>query len=172
MKRPPLTELDYRTHYVAAYLSLQLGTADECIDWARDMVEAGRETEHILILASCEKQASHFDVDLFLSNALKEIGYPQKKSDDLGDCHGSYYVYKVAYGEVAKANLVKLGEHARLVGGKLQDFEYLYWAGEPLEWEHITYEYWPGSSPEEIEELIVQQAQQWLTDNEQMLRLK
>ncbi|MBX2904846.1 MAG: hypothetical protein KF744_02330 [Taibaiella sp.] len=173
MNKPPLTELDYFTHYVAAYLPLQLSTADECIDWARDMVEAGRETEHILILAACDKPANYFEIEGYLKKVIIEIGYPERDKEEFVVCHLGYLIYQLAHCEKIQMNLRKISTLAFSINEKLDEFHTLYYGWDDLMFgEHYLQEYWPGATLANIESLIVQQARQWLIEHDDFLRLK
>jgi len=172
MNKPPLTKLDYFTHYVAAYVPLELGIGDDCIDWAIDMIAAGRETEHILVLAACEKPANHFEIDGYLAKALAEIGYPQRGKEDLFVCHASYLIYQLSQEKNIKSNLSKITSLSLPHSEIIDNFEMLYYALDDLEWGYEAQEYWPGATLGNIEARIVQQAQQWLTENDDFLRLK
>lgn len=171
MSSTPLTELDYFTHYVAAYVQLQLGTGDDCIDWALAMIAAGRDTEHILVLAACSKPANHFEIDGYLTKALTEIGYPQKNKEQLLICHASYLVFQMAQGKGLQKNFNKIGTLAALLDETTHEFKMLSNAWDELEWGYEALEYRPGATLKNIESLIVQQAHLWLAENDTTLRI-
>jgi len=173
MSNTPLTELDYRTHYIAAYIPLEICTGDDCVAWARDMVEAGRDTAHILILAACEKPASHREIDAYLQKALYEIGYPTCDDRELRDRLCSYYVYQLTLGKMIRQILNEICHLTYTYNGRLSRFKLLSDSWNDLEWGgYFAQEYWPGATLANIESLIIQQAHLWLAENEEFLRLK
>lgn len=172
MNNTPLTELDYFTHYVAAYIPLQLGTGDDCIDWALAMIAAGRDTEHILVLAACSKPANHFEIDGYLTKALAEIGYPEKDKEEQMVCHASYLIYRLSQGREVQKDLSRITRLPFSSDDLLYDFRRLSWALDDLKWGYKAQEYWPGATLANIESLIIKQANLWLTENHDFLRLK
>ncbi|MBS1511876.1 MAG: hypothetical protein JST86_13600 [Bacteroidetes bacterium] len=155
------------TNKILAYRELQNFNFDDCIDWAIEMIAAGKETPSILILAGLSKPAHSFETEQYLLAALKEwqLKIPERPEALFNYC-GSL-IEKIASGEAVKCNLSELYKtgHTELDDTTIFDFFLLYWAWGDLEYDDQYQDYWPDADINNIESITIATAKQWLLEN-------
>lgn len=155
------------TSRILAYKELQDFSIDQAVDWAGEMLCLGYETPSILILAGISKPANFFETEKYLLESLKELGIklPEKHEAILGYC--KYLIAQISRSISVKANLYALHKVAISIDehNSIFDFYLFYWAWDDLDYGQICQEYVPEATKDNIEELLINRAIEWLNDN-------
>lgn len=156
------------TYKVVAYQEIGQMNTNEYIDWAIEMIELGYDTPNLLMLASCDRPATYFEVEPYLKPAIKELGLKPLKGESGILSYSSFYIQKIADRENVRKNLYEIYNfcQTRDYEGVIYDFYLLYWA-----WDQIVYDdtnnnhYWEGVNKQNIEETVIQVAKRWIQKN-------
>jgi hypothetical protein len=139
-------------------------TADDCIEWAYDMLECGFDTPNLLMLAAVNKPASYFDMEPYMLNAFKELGLSIVDDEEKG-LYGIIYYYanKIAKGEDVKSNLSGIYHYGvGNYGDFVMDFLYLYYAWGDFDYGEKFSHYLNDVTPDNIEAMTIRNANNWL----------
>jgi hypothetical protein len=160
----PICNLTYK---IVAFSEVPCFNADECVDWAMEMISLGHESEHILILAGLTKPVNFFETTDYLRSALKELGLAPKAELDGKKCYCHYLVAQIARGIKVSENMSAIVEYCYLAEDECHvlDFNLLDWARCDLEFGNTHQEYWPGATTNTVGEIAIQIAQKWLKEN-------
>jgi len=161
----PISDLTYK---IAAFADVQDVHADDAIDWAVEMIELGYESRSLGMLASLSKPANYFEVIGHVKEAVTELGLKMKRGDAAVLSYASYYVHQILRGDRVRENLTELYKFCRNreYEDLVYDFYLLYWA-----WDHLDFEdgdhnhYWDGARRNNIEEIVVREAEVWIEAN-------
>lgn len=161
---PPMSPLTYK---VVAYQSMPDYDMDECVDWAVEMIELGYDTEHLLILAGLTKRVNFFETEKYLQAAMNELSLKPKTGEDGVISYSSYYIMQIAKGINVRENLKTLADCIVDVGynRSVYDFFTLHWAWDDMDWYDGMQWYWPEATSDNIENIVTDQAKQWLISN-------
>jgi hypothetical protein len=156
------------TYKVVAFSEIPDFNTDECIDWAFEMVSLGYNTPSLLILAGLNKSGNYFQTIEYFNKALTELNLRAKSGQEAILSYSIYLVKKIAVGERGKKHLTEL---YRFCNSKdyeelIYDFKLLYWAWDDLDYGNEQQSYWPGASADNIESVVKETAEQWLTKNQ------
>lgn len=155
------------TYKVVAYQAVPNFIWDEAVDWALDMIELGFDTESLLILAGLTKPLNYFETVSYLNAAISELGLQFRSGDEGIISYSSFYVNQIAQSIRIRENLGKLSEFVPQVDypSSIYDFYSLYWAWDDLDDVDMQW-YYDGATLDNIEQLAVAKANQWMQDNE------
>lgn len=156
------------TYKVVAFPAIEKLAVEDCIDWAMEMLELGYETPRLLILASFEKGDSYFEIKSYLEKAILELGLEIKFGEEAIGSYVFYYVTKIAEGEKVRQNLSMIyGFWFEKYNDSLASgFIKLHWAWQQLDYEdNDANHYWDGANRENIEQIVVSYAQEWMALN-------
>lgn len=159
----PISELTYK---IAAFPAIQQIEPNESIDWATEMIELGYESRTLYMLASVNKPANYFEVIEHVKNAVEELGLKLRDGDDAILSYASYYVHQIARGEKIRENLTELYKFCqkRDYEELVYDFYLLHWAWDDLDYEENNH-YWEGARRNNIEQIVVNEAKNWIEKN-------
>jgi len=137
----------------------------EWVDWAVAMLEAGRESPSLLILAGESAPFQPFEMNELLGSALDELSIPHGDRDAAIQGYAAYLLGELIEGRRDSHTALKplqklcieLDEH-----DLLGDFYDLCYAWEDLQDKTIQM-YWPDSTQASIDADILQYAQDWLS---------
>ena len=156
------------TSRILAYKQLQGFNIDQAVDWAVEMLCLGYETPSILILAGISKPTNFFETEKHLLDSLKELGItlPEKHEAILGYC--KYLIGQISQSISVRANLYELHKVADTTerDDSIFDFYLFSWAWADLEYGQAYQHYVPEVTKDNIEELLISRAIEWLKDNE------
>lgn len=154
------------TDKILAYKYLSDFTMDEAVDWAVEMLVKGYETPSLLILSGISKPAYIFEVETYLLNSLSELNieFPERHKAILNYC--KHFIKDIADSKNVKANLYQLYKVANTNDDdkSIFDFYLLYWAWSDLDYGNTYQHYWPEAIKENIESIVINVAQKWLTN--------
>jgi hypothetical protein len=71
------------TYKVLAQKVLKQTIAEDCIDWALEMIEAGFESEHLYILAGLSVSTNRFELDEIINKTLKELSIDNDTDEEI-----------------------------------------------------------------------------------------
>jgi hypothetical protein len=156
------------TYKVVAYTVDPSFNSDECVDWAIEMLELGHETESLLVLAGLSKPTNHFETTDYLRRALRELGLDEKTESEGVFSYVKYYIYKISRGENIRQNLKNIQFFCQSKGYEksIYDFYLLYWAWDDLDYGNEHQSYWPEADKNNIENIIIEKAKNWIAENE------
>ena len=91
---------------------------------------------------------------------------PLKTGEEAIISYSSFYIQHLAAGNQVRANLAQVYKfcQAHDYADLLYDFYLLYWAWDDFDYNDTT-GYWPEATPQNIEHLLIQKAQDWLISN-------
>jgi hypothetical protein len=155
------------TYEVLAWRVQNRGVDDKWVDWAIDMILAGFETEHLLILAGELKPFNQFYLHDLTSKVFQELGLDTLSIDKV---ISNYVVYLVSEAKCGRRNpvtvLAILKEfYFNYDLDDLKEFATLYWAWDDLQYGEVQW-YWDGADRSNISNIIQQYFDDWLTQHE------
>lgn len=131
------------------------------------MVSLEYETPNLLILAASTKPTNYFETIEYLKAALNELKLEPKTGISGVLTYCGYFIRKIVKGINVKENLSIVYRFCQQKNyeGSLYDFYLLYWAWGDLAYGNIYQEYWPGANIDNIEQVVIHKANEWLTAN-------
>ncbi|MBD1383967.1 hypothetical protein IDJ75_01650 [Mucilaginibacter rigui] len=133
------------------------------VNWAYDMLEAGFETENLVILAGEIQPYNQFELQSLTDRVFIELNLALNNRERILKKYVCYLVDKALTGEVkfiAMLGIVKDMyfelDHDSSFGG----FYLLYWAYDDLEYSEQQW-YWDGATRENIDEMARDYFIQW-----------
>jgi hypothetical protein len=151
------------TYKVLVEKALQRGTIEGWKDWALEMMEAGFETEHLILLAGLSPHFNRFQLDDIVDKALKELSLEAKFNDEMVYGYACYLIDQALNSKMStKLVLATLRDlcRDRDYDNKLFNFYYLANAQEELEEQGVQF-YWEGANSENIDLIINTEFQEW-----------
>ena len=151
------------TAEILAFKMLGRSINKKWIDWAYDMLEAGFETENLVMLAGEIEPFNQFELQSLADKVLKELNLTW---DDRQQVYKNYVCYLVseALDEKLKAvNVLSALKDICIANDYepyLYDFYSLYFAYEDLRYSENQW-YWNGATRENIDVVIKQYFMEW-----------
>lgn len=162
------------TYKIVAFTEIQQIDINDSIDWALEMINLGFESPTLFMLASIKKPANYFEAIEYVKDAIQELGFEMKNGDNATLSYASYYIHLIANGHFVRDNLTKLYQFCQIRDYESLVFEFylLYWAWDDLDYEENAYSpYWEEATPSNIQQIIVDVAQKWITANKKFYTL-
>lgn len=157
------------TYKILAHTAVPDFNYSDAVDWAVEMMMLGHETENLLILSSLTKPVNYFETVRYLNAAISELGLSLALGKDGIISYSRYYIIQIAKGLNMKQNLEKICKFAIDIDyeSSIYDFCKLSWAWGDLEWpdNNGMQWYWEGATKDNIEQISIDTAKQWLTNN-------
>ncbi len=151
------------TYNVLASKVRQRDSAEEWIDWALEMMEAGFESEHLVILAGLSPHLNRFEFDDIVNKALKELSLDTMTNDEMIYGYVYYLIDQVlTYKTSTKVALGIIRDlcRDRDYDKELFDFYLLAYAKEDLDEAGVQF-YWQGTDNNNIDAIINDKFQDW-----------
>lgn len=82
---------------------LQQDNAEDWIDWALEMMEAGFESEHLFILAGLSPKLNRFEFDEIINKTLKELYLDKATNEEIINGYIYYLVSEALNGKLSTA---------------------------------------------------------------------
>jgi Glu-tRNA(Gln) amidotransferase subunit E-like FAD-binding protein len=158
------------TYKVLAYKLLEIGSTEEWIDWALEMMEAGFETEHLVILAGLSPHLNRFEFDDIVNKTLKELSLETVTIDEATYGYVYYLIDEALNSNITtKAVLDILREicRERDYDSNLFNFYLLAFAQEELKNLNVQF-YWEGADHNNIDSITNNEFQVWKNKYESM----
>jgi hypothetical protein len=151
------------TYKILADKVQQQANAEDWIDWALEMMDAGFETEHLVILAGLSPHLNRFELDDIVNRALKELSLDTMTKDEM--------IYGYVYFLIDEALNSKISSKAALdilrklcrdrdYEEELFPFYLLAYAQEELD-ELGVQLYWKDADHNNIDSIIKDQFKDW-----------
>lgn len=141
---------------------------DLTVDWAIDLIENGKETDNILMLASFSKPVDSVEIRPYVSAVLADLGLEEKEGDEAIFALIQYYLSRIINGDSIRGNLTLLYNLFLEKDGFNKDdnfglmpFYLLYHGWSELEDIGANY-YFEGADLDNIEDVTKEQAQIWI----------
>jgi hypothetical protein len=153
---------------IQAHMALDQFEYDVTIDWAIDLIEQGKETENILILASFSKPVDAIEIRPYVNSVLLDLGLDERKGDDAVNSKIQFHLIEIINENQIRKNLnllykLFLDKDCFSNDDKygLMPFYLLYHGWDELESIGVNY-YFEGADLNNIEEVIQEQATNWI----------
>ena len=161
-----LSDLTYK---VVAFSEVPNFDADQCVDWAVEMIFLGYDTPSLRILAGLNKPTNYFEIVECLPEVLSSLKLTQKKGDEATLSYCSYYIKKIATSENIRQNLSHVYQYCQSKDyeGLIYDFYLLHWAWDDIDYGNVYTPYWESANKENIEKIVVETANNWIDKNVQ-----
>jgi len=134
-----------------------------CKDWALEMMEAGFETEHLILLAGLSANVNRFQLDDIINKALKELSLDTLSDEEIV-CGYIYYLIDQALNSKMSTKVVLsiLRDLCtdRDFDKELFNFYSLAYAKQELEEVGEQY-YWEGANSDNINTIINTEFLEW-----------
>ena len=160
-----MKEVSNLTNKILAYKELEDFKMDNSIDWAVEMLQLGYETPSLLILAGISKPTNFFESEKYLIDTINELNLkiPERKEAIFLYCKD--IITQIAARENIRKNLYQLYKIAQTINDdkRIFDFYLLYWAWGDFDYGQEYSHYWEDATSSNIEQVIVDHAQKWLT---------
>ncbi len=151
------------TYKVLADKVLEQGSREEWIDWALEMVMAGFESEHLIILAGLTLDTNRFEFDDIVNRALKELSLDKATKDEIVYAYVYYLVSEAIEGNISKRKVLRelrdLCQN-RDYDEELFKFYLLYYALDELENLGVQ-SYWNNGDNNDIDIEIDNELRSW-----------
>lgn len=151
------------TYKVLANKVFQQDSAEEWIDWAIAMIEAGFESTHLFILAGLSPRLNRFEFDEIVNKTLQEHSLDKATNEDLVNDYVYYLIGEALAGNLpTKTVLDKLRSVCRYKNydDGLLPFYLLAYAKEELEELGVQF-YWKDADKSNIDSIIRDEFLAW-----------
>jgi hypothetical protein len=162
-----VSELTYKVVALSEIIQLD---PKECVDWAVEMLELGHETPNLLMLAGFNKSTSYFEIKPYLESATEELGLKMRTGESGVISYAYYFIREITARKRIRQNLSELYEFCkqRDYEGIIYDFYLLYWAWDQIDYDDTNQNhYWEGTNKENIEDIVVKVANEWIVKNKE-----
>ena len=157
------------TYKIIAYSASPGYLVDDVVDWAVEMMQLGYESENLYILAGLTKPVLYAETAGYLRSTLADLGFKELNGDDAKLSYASYYVRLLGKGEDVRQHLKNMYDHPFDIYDCTYNFRLLYWAWEDFDYGLTFSHYRPDATPATIEQVTINMAHEWLTENEDRL---
>jgi hypothetical protein len=160
MKEPVLS-----TYKILKEKALNSDINESWIDWSIEMIQAGYEADSLYELAGIRRPYNQFELQDLTNKVLKDLGLDYSDKERTIKNY-TYFIIKTHLENTAKyyevlRELKDIYDDLNM-DTEYQDFALLYWAkGDLLETE--TQWYWEGADRTNIDNIIREQFELWIT---------
>jgi hypothetical protein len=158
------------TYKVLVKRSLQQGSIEVWQDWALEMMVAGFETEHLILLAGLSPHFNRFQLDDIVNKALKELSLDTMSDDEMIGGYVYYLIDQALHSKLSTKVVLDILRDLcrdRDFDKELYNFYYLAFAQEELEELGVQF-YWEGANSNNIDSIINNEFQEWINKYESM----
>ena len=156
------------TYKVLGSRALQQDSAEDWIDWALEMMEAGFESEHLIILAGLSPSLNRFEFDDIVTKTLKELSLDRFSEDEKVNGYIYYFISEALQGQIStKAVLQNCRKICQLrdYDDAFYPFYLLAYAQEELDEFGVQF-YWQDANSDNLDLIINTQFLEWINDYE------
>ncbi len=146
-------KLTYKVLYDKAH---HQHNAEDWIDWALEMMDAGYESEHLFILAGMPLSSNRFELDVIINKTLKELSLDKSSHKEIINSYIYYLASEALEGKLPTATVLdKLRDLCRdkNYDEQLLPFYLLAFAREDLKEQGVQF-YWEGADQSNIDFII------------------
>ncbi|MCR8561217.1 hypothetical protein KXD93_26425 [Mucilaginibacter sp. BJC16-A38] len=151
------------TAEILAFKMLGRNVNRQWIDWAYSMLEAGFETENLIILAGEVEPYNQFELQSLADKVLKELDLKWDDREQVIRNYACYLVGQALDGKLQTLNVLSTLTEVCIDDGyesDLYDFFSLYYAYDDLLYSENQW-YWAGATRENIDAMIRQYFVDW-----------
>ena len=151
------------TAEILAYKTLNRDVDKNWIDWAVEMLMAGFDTEHLIILAGESEPFNQFQIQGLVDKTLSELQLDYSDSNKVIANYACYLIDESFDGKMENFKVLGILKdiYIELDYEKyLSDFSSLYYAKDDLTYSESQW-YWDGATRENIEEIITKYFKAW-----------
>jgi hypothetical protein len=155
------------TYEILQFKALNRDVTEIWVDWAIDMVSAGFETEHLIILAGIAKPYNQFYLQDLTSKVFAELSLDFSSVKETSADYVTFLAGEVAAGRRSQYEVLQtLKEICSELGHSkdLWDFSLLCWAVEDLRYSDHQY-YWEGANRGNIDSIVSEYFANWVRDH-------
>ena len=155
------------TYEILQFKALNRDVTEAWIDWAIDMLSAGFETEHLIILAGIAKPYNQFYLQDLTSKVFGELSLDFSSVKETSADYVTLLAGEVAAGRRNQYEVLQTLKDifSELDQSKeLWDFSLLCWAVDELRYsDHQSY--WEGANRENIDSIVSEYFASWARDH-------
>ncbi len=155
------------TAEILALKALNRNIGQTWVDWAVEMLVAGFETEHLVILAGESKPFNQFYMQELAERVLEELHLDYSDKDRAIKNYASYLIDEALDGRMDKIEVLRILDDIYIELDRpkyLYDFSSLYNAKWDLLESDMQW-YWDGATKDNIDDIIIGYFRQWVSDN-------
>lgn len=133
------------------------------VDWAIDLIQKGKETENILILASFSEPIEKYEIAPYVTAVLDELGLEELEVDDAIIAQTHLLLLRILKDEDIRKNLHSLSQVCvnNDFDNRVMDFYLLFHAWDEMEEIGANY-YYNGADLDNIETVIKLETKIWI----------
>ncbi len=154
------------TAEILAFKALNRDIDKAWVDWAVDMLMAGYDTEHLIILAGESEPFNQFQMQELADKVLTELQLDYSDKDHAIKKYACYLIDKSLDGELDNFKVLDILKDICIeldYEKYLYDFYSLYFAKDDLFYSENQW-YWDGATRENIEKIIEDYFTTWKTN--------
>ncbi len=154
------------TAEILAFKALNRDIDETWIDWAVDMLIAGYDTDHLIILAGESEPFNQFQMQELVSKVLAELKLEYSDKDQVIKNYACYLIDKSLEGELENFKVLDILKDICIeldYEKYLYDFYSLYFAKDDLSYSEDQW-YWNGATRENIDKIITDYFIAWKTN--------
>ena len=154
------------TAEIVALKALNRNVDEKWVDWAVDMLVAGFDTEHLVILAGESKPYNQFQLQILTDKVFNEMHLDYSDKDKAIKNYACYLIDKVLNNDI---EILKVLNFLKDICIELDyekylfDFYLLYFTKVDLSYSENQY-YWNGATRENIDSIIIDYFTKWKDD--------
>jgi hypothetical protein len=151
------------TAEILAFKMLGRSINRQWIDWAYNMLEAGFETENLIILAGEMEPYNQFEVQSLANKVLKELNLTWDDREQVYKNYVCYLISEALDGKLKAVNVLSALTNVCIENDYepyLYDFYSLYYAYDDLIYSDHQW-YWHGATRENIDTIIKDYFMEW-----------
>ena len=155
------------TYEILQFKALNRDVTEVWIDWAIDMVSAGFETEHLIILAGISKPYNQFYLQDLTSKVFNELSLDFSSVKETSFQYATFLAGEVQAGRRNQYEVLQTLKQICLELDylkELMDFCLLFWALDDLRYTDQQ-GYWEGANRKNIDSIIASYFERWLLEH-------
>jgi hypothetical protein len=154
------------TAEIVALKALNRNVDEKWVDWAVDMLVAGFDTEHLVILAGESKPYNQFQLQNLTDKVFNEMHLDYSDKDKAIKNYACYLIDKVLNNDIEILKVLNILKDICIeldYEKYLFDFYLLYFTKVDLSYSENQY-YWNGATRENIDSIIIDYFTKWKDD--------
>jgi hypothetical protein len=155
------------TYEILAFKVLNRSVDKNWTDWATEMLQAGFDTESLVILAGETAPFNQFELTHLTDKVFKELHLDYSDIDQVIKNYASYLIDKALSGQIEPSKVLDILKDIcieRDYEKYLYDFYSLYFAKDDLTYSDDQW-YWEGADKSNIDKVINDYFRSWLLNN-------
>lgn len=158
-----MTDEQHIVRLIQSHKELEHFDYSKAVDWAIDLIQQGKETDNILMLASFSEPIDRFEIRPYVTNVLNDLGLEELdyKSAVIAETH--YHLNEILNDREIRKNLRSLYQLCvdNDYESGLINFYLIYHGWDELEEIGVNY-YFEGADLDNIEEVLKKEAIKWI----------